>query len=194
MTYFTDVFCRQPIINTSHYVRVGGINTTAYTAVNFVATRCPFSPSLPPLRSDSHKLRWVVLALCIELLVAWSTGVAGYQSGDQGTYVFFCVMTLVIAITIAGARTSFDDTVRTPVKEKISCLSFSSPYSFLFIPHPSHCPNYMFSSIFPSRDISAPPSECQQCCPDKVRTNNELTCQRNSPRRSNRFSAFLLSR
>lgn len=105
-----------------------------------VVTQCLFSLSLPPLCSDSHKLRWVVLALCIELLVAWSTGVAGYQSGDQGTYVFFCVMTLVIAITIAGARTSFDDTVRKPVKEThhiflLSIFSFSPsfPLSQLYI-------------------------------------------------------------
>ncbi|MPC10630.1 Adhesion G protein-coupled receptor L3 [Portunus trituberculatus] len=62
---------------------------------------------------DSHKLRWVVLALCVELLVAWSFGVAANQSGDQGTYVFFCVMTLVLATTIVGARTSFDDTFRS---------------------------------------------------------------------------------
>ncbi|KAK8375597.1 hypothetical protein O3P69_008418 [Scylla paramamosain] len=64
-------------------------------------------------QSDSHKLRWVVLALCVELLVAWASGVAANQSGDQGIYVFFCVMTLVLAITIAGARTSFDDTFRS---------------------------------------------------------------------------------
>lgn len=75
-------------------------------------------PSPSSSRSDSQKLRWVVLALCLELLVAWGSGVAAYQSGDQATYVFFCIMTLVLAITIAGARTSFDDTVRRLLNDR----------------------------------------------------------------------------
>ncbi|XP_064084382.1 uncharacterized protein LOC135200057 isoform X2 [Macrobrachium nipponense] len=64
-------------------------------------------------QSDSHKLRWVVMALVIELTVVWGTGISTYQTGSSGLRTVFCIFTLILAITIVGARTSFDDTFRS---------------------------------------------------------------------------------
>ncbi|KAK3868759.1 hypothetical protein Pcinc_025878 [Petrolisthes cinctipes] len=90
------------------------------TLVLLFITLCNKAPS-PELveiyfrgrQSDCNKLRWVVLALTVELAVAWSAGVSAYQLNSQTAYIIFSVATLILAITIAGARTTFDDTFRS---------------------------------------------------------------------------------
>nr|XP_053639020.1 uncharacterized protein LOC128693351 [Cherax quadricarinatus] len=64
-------------------------------------------------QSDSNKLRWVVLALTVELTTVWGLGVAYYQYHEEGTYFAFCVVTLILALTIVLCRTCFDDTFRS---------------------------------------------------------------------------------
>ncbi|XP_068226858.1 uncharacterized protein [Palaemon carinicauda] len=64
-------------------------------------------------QGDSYKLRWVVLALVIELTIVWGTGISTYQTGDPNLRTVFCIFTLILAITIVGARTSLDDTFRS---------------------------------------------------------------------------------
>ncbi|XP_042891292.1 uncharacterized protein LOC122265894 isoform X2 [Penaeus japonicus] len=64
-------------------------------------------------QSDSHKLRWVILALALELGVVWITGTTAYQYHDSSLHVAFCAFTLILAFTIVGCRTTFDDTFRT---------------------------------------------------------------------------------
>ncbi|KAK7066469.1 hypothetical protein SK128_013063, partial [Halocaridina rubra] len=63
-------------------------------------------------QGDSHKLRWVLLAMVLELGVVWSTGVASYTTRDPVLPNVFGLFTLILAITIVGARTSLDDTFR----------------------------------------------------------------------------------
>ncbi|ROT60764.1 LAT-2, isoform b, partial [Penaeus vannamei] len=64
-------------------------------------------------QSDSHKLRWVILALAVELFVVWITGVTAYQYHDSSLHVVFGIFTLILAFTIVACRTTFDDTFRT---------------------------------------------------------------------------------
>ncbi|XP_037798467.1 uncharacterized protein LOC119593586 [Penaeus monodon] len=64
-------------------------------------------------QSDSHKLRWVVLAMAVELFVVWATGTTAYQYHDSSLHVVFSAFTLILAFTIVGCRTTFDDTFRT---------------------------------------------------------------------------------
>ncbi|XP_071515219.1 uncharacterized protein [Panulirus ornatus] len=89
-----------------------------FLLLNTVCTTTETSPELiaADLRgrqSDSHKLRWVVLALTVELSVAWATGVAFYQLREEALLFTFCAFTVILALTIICARTWFDDTFRT---------------------------------------------------------------------------------